>query len=141
MAMSDFEHILEKVVAERSAGIPSAVSDDYKKGWYDGYHAAQRENPTITHPVIPTIAAPSLSTACGVCGINFGAGPMGFVCNNDKCPSRITAQRGATVSLISEPFYTSPASHTGAMGASGGAGTFYSPMGGAGANGGTEIKS
>lgn len=79
--MGDFEHILDQIYADRTAynTAPSPVSDDYKKGWYDGYQAAQRQNSTITHPIIPT---------------------------------KLTV-----------------------------AGSDYTPMGGAGANGGTEIKS
>ena len=73
MAMNDFEHILNQIPTSKIeyTSTSSPVSDDYKKGWYDGYQAAQRQNPTITHPVIPTIAAPSLNTACRVCGIDF----------------------------------------------------------------------
>lgn len=62
-------------------------SDDYKRGWYDGYQAAKKEQSTVN---IPTIAAPSLSTACKICGIDFGSGPMGYVCNHPKCPVKIT---------------------------------------------------
>jgi hypothetical protein len=83
-------------------------SDDYKRGWYDGYQAAQRHNPTITQPPI-TVPTIKVSNVCNVCGIDFGNKAWGYVCYNDKCPTRITA---TTV-----------------------AGSDYRPMGGAGSNG------
>ena len=72
-------------------------SDDYKRGWYDGYQAAKKEQPPINYPVIPM---PSFSTACRVCGIDFGAGPMGYVCNHINCPTRITALGAQTTGAI-----------------------------------------
>jgi hypothetical protein len=61
-------------------------SDDYKRGWYDGYQAAQRHNPTITQPPI-TIP----NTKCLLCGIEFGTGAWGYVCHHSNCPTKITA--------------------------------------------------
>lgn len=83
-------------------------SDDYKRGWYDGYQAAQRQNPTITQPPI-TMPITVPNTRCIHCGIEFGTGPWGYVCHHPNCPTRITA---TTV-----------------------AGSDYRPMGGAGSNG------
>lgn len=92
-------------------------SDDYKRGWYDGYQAAQRQNPTITQPpiTVPTIKVQPANYVCSVCGIDFGTNKTwGYVCNFNGCPSRITALNSTV------------------------AGSNYKPMGGAGANGGTE---
>ena len=88
-------------------------SDDYKRGWYDGYQAGQKDSfrPPVTYPAIPV---PVMNSICGTCGIDFGNKTWGYVCNHPNCPSRITAQS------IS---YTI-----------GGAGSSGGPIGGAGMN-------
>ena len=65
-------------------------SDDYKRGWYDGYQAAQKQNPTITQP--PSLfPRPKGTHACHVCGIDFGDKAWGYVCYVDKCPTKVTS--------------------------------------------------
>jgi hypothetical protein len=62
-------------------------SDDYKKGWYDGYQAAKKEQ-GINIPSIPPLTTPKIAdNRCSVCGINFGNGAWGYVCTNSKCPT------------------------------------------------------
>jgi hypothetical protein len=68
-------------------------SDDYKRGWYDGYQAAQRQTPIIPHPYNPTTKA---INRCPVCQKEWGDGAWGYVCYISGCPTRITAQQGAT---------------------------------------------
>ena len=65
-------------------------SDDYKRGWYDGYQAAQKQNPTITQP--PSLfPRPKGTHACHVCGIDFGDKAWRYVCYVDKCPTKVTS--------------------------------------------------
>lgn len=33
---------------------------------------------------------PSSAASCGVCGLVWGSGPMGYVCNHSQCPTRVT---------------------------------------------------
>jgi len=70
-------------------------SDEYKRGWYDGYQAAKREQPPINYPAIPMPSFPMPSyiptNRCNTCGIEF-KGAMGYVCNHPNCPTRIIAQ-------------------------------------------------
>lgn len=63
------------------------MSDDYKKGWYDGYHAAKTE---LNNVVSPKLEMPKEWTRCGVCGILVGGGPKGYVCPHNDCPSKAT---------------------------------------------------
>jgi hypothetical protein len=69
------------------------TNDEYKKGWYDGYHAAKNEAPTF--PIAPAPIRKLVNKNCEVCGIAFYNPDgtlkiMGYVCSKDKCPSRIT---------------------------------------------------
>lgn len=63
-------------------------SDDYKRGWFDGYQAAKQQPPNPSLP--PPMAMPS--TGCYLCGLEF-KGAMGYVCPNQRCPvqPKITA--------------------------------------------------
>ena len=87
-------------------------SDDYKRGWYDGYQAAQNDSTRIypTQPLgpaktmdlqwprdqqawpVPRTTNPwPLYQACGVCGIGGDINKaMSYVCNNPQCPTRVT---------------------------------------------------
>lgn len=58
----------------------SEFSDDYKRGWFDGYNAGQKNNNSIT--VEPLYRH---NIGCSRCGINFD-GTMGYVCPNLGCP-------------------------------------------------------
>ena len=62
-------------------------SDDYKKGWYDGYQAAKREQP-VNIPTTPCIAPKIDMSGCTICG---RVGLSGVVCYLQNCPSRIVA--------------------------------------------------
>ena len=65
-------------------------SDDYKKGWYDGYQAAKKEQP-LNIPTTPYIA-PKVVTyeGCTVCG---RTGVSNVVCYLQNCPSRVVAYK------------------------------------------------
>ena len=63
-------------------------SDDYKKGWYDGYQAAKREQP-VNIPTMPYIAPKVLThEGCTICGRN---GISNVVCYLQNCPSRVSS--------------------------------------------------
>ena len=57
------------------------ITDDYKRGWYDGFQAGQLV------PGSPIDIKPPYkhSIGCSRCGINFD-GTMGYVCPNLGCP-------------------------------------------------------
>lgn len=62
------------------------MSDDYKKGYRegfcDGFEAAKKHN-----PVIPTkLNLSDMSTTCPKCSVSF-KGPMGYVCGRTDCPN------------------------------------------------------
>lgn len=68
------------------------VSDEYKRGWYDGYQAAQKDSnkvrvvgPAYTLPPVGTT-----NTRCSTCGIDIGNKTWGYVCYHPKCPSKVT---------------------------------------------------
>ena len=94
------------------------TSDDYKKGWYDGYHAKNdvkfyppNTTPTLNPGVnkilgkveggvnreikdIPISEWGKLpQKKCSVCGMEFtnpdgSIKALGYVCGNNKCPSK-----------------------------------------------------
>ena len=84
-------------------------SDDYKRGFYDGFKAARTENhyerkvfptqplPPRTEDImwpdrLPTTSPfPSTMTTnrCNTCGIEM-KGAWGYVCHHPKCPTRVT---------------------------------------------------
>ena len=94
-------------------------TDDYKRGFYDGFKAARSENhhelkihptqpirtedimwprdyPNITNPWPPKTV---VYQACGVCGIGGDINKaMSFVCNNPQCPTRVTCTTTGTSS-------------------------------------------
>ena len=76
-------------------------SEDYKRGWYDGYAEAKKAqdypklyppqplytktyNPPTTGPIPPT-----MYDRCSVCGNNSKTA-MGLVCYNAGCPTKVT---------------------------------------------------
>lgn len=63
-------------------------TDDYKRGWYDGYQAAKKEQ-QINYPAIPLPNVNSIPNRCSVCGIEWGSGAWGYVCTYPKCPSGV----------------------------------------------------
>lgn len=63
-------------------------SDDYKKGWYDGYQAAKREQ-QVNIPTTPYIAPKiEMNSGCSVCG---RTGISGVVCYLQNCPNKIVS--------------------------------------------------
>jgi hypothetical protein len=62
-------------------------SDDYKRGWQDGFQAAQRPYPA---PPPNTTGAPTMppSLKCNKCGILF-QGAVGYYCPQTECPTFI----------------------------------------------------
>ena len=72
-------------------------SDEYKRGWYDGYQAAKREQ-QINLPPLPYTPPISNNPRCMVCGMEF-KNAMGYVCYNPNCPTKVTCAtpfQGAT---------------------------------------------
>jgi hypothetical protein len=63
--------------------------EHYRKGFKDGVEFA-RSNPYLSAPVVPNDGLTQDMTGCRVCGMNFGTGVWGYVCNNPKCPTRVT---------------------------------------------------
>jgi hypothetical protein len=65
-------------------------SNEYKRGWYDGYQEALKQKPPTT--VVPTIPFPYRNAAgmcCTVCGIKFEHANQ-YVCSNFSCPNKLT---------------------------------------------------
>lgn len=97
------------------------MSNDYAKGFKEGFAAGLEEGKKLSSPKITSIG--SLS-ACGVCGRYFGDNAWGYVCNNANCPTRAVAYS------------------TGATGATGAIGSTYKPeysMGAVGPAGSYEL--
>lgn len=65
-----------------------AWRDGYGEGFADGYRKAKQEL-TQTKPYNPPDLWSDSKPSCRVCGMKFDK-PMGYVCMNDKCPSRVT---------------------------------------------------
>lgn len=59
-------------------------SDDYKRGWYDGYNA---KNKPQTYPTdLPGLSGPTVtSVTCSKCGMVW-SGVMGYYCPQTNCP-------------------------------------------------------
>ena len=80
-----------KILAPNPASL--LESEDYKRGWYDGYHEAKKEFQRYDEfPAIPS--PPQLNNnvaGCGVCKIDFSKGAWGYVCNHPNCPIRVTS--------------------------------------------------
>lgn len=57
-------------------------SDDYKRGWYDGYNAAKQANPQPFMPSPPPGHKPKIY--CHQCGMTW-EGMMGYVCPRQNC--------------------------------------------------------
>lgn len=77
------------------------MSEDYNKGFRDGFKAGLEEGKKLSTPQIPYPSQPSypsLYSGCPVCLKDFSSGAWGYVCSSPKCPSRVTcgtAVRGA----------------------------------------------
>jgi hypothetical protein len=96
-----------------------SMSNDYAKGFKEGFAAGLEEGKKLSAPKITSIGSVS---ACGVCGKYFGNNAWGYVCNHTNCPTRAVAySTGATGAIGStyKPEYP--------MGAVGPAGS-YSTM-------------
>jgi hypothetical protein len=62
-------------------------SDEYKRGWYDGYQAARRDY-TNTQP---SDFWPHIRKQCLICGRDQSKLDA-YVCYNTACPTRMTSQ-------------------------------------------------
>ncbi len=74
------------------------MSNDYAKGFKDGFAAGLEEGKKLAS-VVPSypsfLGSPGY---CQVCGKNWGNGGVwGYVCNNQYCPSRAVAYSGGAV--------------------------------------------
>jgi predicted Zn-ribbon and HTH transcriptional regulator len=59
-------------------------SDEYKRGWYDGYQAAQRDLTNTKHYIPPINPA-----VCKGCGMDLRK-MTHYVCNLSSCPTRVS---------------------------------------------------
>jgi hypothetical protein len=65
--------------------------EDYKKGYRDGFIDGVNSVKSHTN----NIPSMPIALACYVCGMRFTDSmgrpiPMGYVCNNNNCPSKVT---------------------------------------------------
>lgn len=60
-------------------------SDDYKRGWYDGFNAAKSPHSV---PAPNLTGAPTMppSVKCSRCNITF-QGAVGYYCSHSDCPT------------------------------------------------------
>lgn len=60
-------------------------SDDYKRGWFDGFNAAKQHNPLFPQPM-PYMPSPTQkpNIKCDKCGMIW-EGAMGYVCPRHDC--------------------------------------------------------
>ena len=79
-----------KILAPNPASL--LESEDYMRGWYDGYQEAKKE--LLRYDEFPTVPSPPQFNqnvvGCGVCKIDFSKGAWGYVCPRSDCPTRIT---------------------------------------------------
>lgn len=71
------------------------MSEDYKKGYRDGFldgFKAAKDNPYMTQPAVPETPMPKSCTECGKSFVDSMGRfvMMGYVCPNTKCPTKIT---------------------------------------------------
>lgn len=74
------------------------MSEDYLKGYREGFRDGFKEGRTETkvsyNPLFPfPDPAMQYEPRCPVCGIRWDK-PMGYVCGNSKCPTKITCGTG-----------------------------------------------
>jgi hypothetical protein len=96
-----------------------SMSNDYAKGFKEGFAAGLEEGKKLSSPKITSIG--SLS-ACGVCGKYFGNNAWGYVCNNANCPTRAVAHSTGAIGSTYKPEYP-----TGAVGPAGSFSTIADP--------------
>jgi hypothetical protein len=75
-------------------------SNEYKRGWFDGYQEALKQKPPTT--VIPTTPFPyrnAFAQHCTVCGINFEHANQ-YVCSNFSCPNKLSVTCSADTTAI-----------------------------------------
>jgi hypothetical protein len=95
------------------------MSNDYAKGFKDGFAAGLEEGKKLATP------KPNLndfvfgsSTACKVCGKDWGqGGAWGYVCYNTNCPTRAVAYSTGATGAIGSTY--KPEYPTGAVGPAG----------------------
>ena len=66
-------------------------TDDYKKGWYDGYQAAKREQ-TVNIPTTP-FTPPKIKFEPHKCLVCDRVGVSGAVCYHPNCPTKVVSYR------------------------------------------------
>jgi len=76
------------------------ISDDYKKGWYDGYQQAKKEVKTPTQNINgPTVSYPP-HNSCSVCGLIHG----NYVCAMNNCPRNIRSSVSVTTAKDTQTY-------------------------------------
>lgn len=69
----------------------------YADGYNDGFRAGLEAGKGLKSPSNPIWPDIDNKPRCRVCGMDFSK-PMGYVCFNDKCPSKVTCSwTGETV--------------------------------------------
>ncbi len=96
----------------------ASMSNDYAKGFKEGFAAGLEEGKKLSAPKITSIG--SLS-ACGVCGKYFGNNAWGYVCNHTNCPTRAVAYSTGATGAIGSTY--KPEYPIGAVGPAGSYGT------------------
>lgn len=67
-------------------------SDDYKKGWFDGYQAGKNQPFTPVQAPDTFKAAIKFKATCGKCNISW-EGPMAIGrCPHSECPMQLKAR-------------------------------------------------
>ena len=59
-------------------------SDEYKRGWYDGYQAAKQSNPFNPQPFMPSPVDYKPKFHCHKCNMTW-EGFAGYVCPRQDC--------------------------------------------------------
>lgn len=61
-------------------------SDDYKRGWYDGYNAKNKpQTPPWEQPYMPALPTDLPQVKCSKCGMVW-KGAMAYSCPHINCP-------------------------------------------------------
>lgn len=72
------------------------MSEEYRKGYRDGfedgYEKAKRDLQKTPNPLFPSQPM-QYEPRCPVCGMRWD-NPMGYVCMNEKCPTKISCGTG-----------------------------------------------
>ena len=95
----------------------ASMSNDYAKGFKDGFAAGLEEGKKLSSPKPSWPMYLGSPNTCQVCGKYFGNNDWGYVCSHTNCPTRAVAySTGATGAVGSS---VTPSYPTGANGPAG----------------------